>query len=105
MAMHSNPKEGEKIMGPIFVHFFLRKISGKIPRKIFTQNVGKKWNFPRKKFWKIVFPRNSAESDFPWKKMYEKSAPGANRFTARFIEHTFFFLINSTRQLTGQRCL
>jgi hypothetical protein len=33
-----------------------------------------------KKFRKIVFPRNSteftAESDFPWKKMYEKSAPG-----------------------------
>jgi hypothetical protein len=38
-----------------------------------------KWNFPRKMFQKLVFPRNSAEfsaeSDFPWKKMYEKSAP------------------------------
>jgi hypothetical protein len=44
------------------------------------KDVGKKWNFPRKKFRKIVFPRISAEfsseSDFPWKKMYEKSAPG-----------------------------
>jgi hypothetical protein len=38
--------------------------------------LGKKWNFPWKKFRKIVFPRNSAEfsaeSDFPWKKVYEK---------------------------------
>jgi hypothetical protein len=72
-------------LGPIFRTFFPEKgkISGKIPRKIFPlKNVGKKWNFPQKKFQKIVFPRNSTEfsteSDFPWKKMYEKSAPGAN---------------------------
>jgi hypothetical protein len=61
------------IRGRFFVHFF--------PGKMFPpKNVGKKWNFPRKKFWKIVFPRNSlefsAESNFPQRKMYEKSAPG-----------------------------
>jgi hypothetical protein len=46
--------------GRFFVHFFRGKFSPK--------NVGKKWNFPRKKFRKIVFQRNStefsAESDF-----------------------------------------
>jgi hypothetical protein len=68
-------------LGPIFRTFFPGKISGKIPRKKFTpKNVGKKWNFPWKKFQKIVFPRNStefsAESDFSAEKMYEKLATG-----------------------------
>jgi hypothetical protein len=48
--------------------------------KFSPNNVGKKRNFPQKKFKKIVFPRNStefsAESDFPRKKMYQKLAPG-----------------------------
>jgi hypothetical protein len=47
--------------------------------------LGKTWNFPQKKFQKIVFPRNSAEfsaeSDFPWKKMHEKSAPDWAKLT------------------------
>jgi hypothetical protein len=61
--------------GRIFVHFFRGKFRGKFSPK----NVGRKLNFPRKKFRKIIFPRNSAEfsaeSDFPQKKMYKKSAP------------------------------
>jgi hypothetical protein len=55
--------------GRFFVHFFRGKFSPK--------NVGKKCNFPRKKFRKIIFSRNSAEfsveNHFPRKKMYEKS--------------------------------
>jgi hypothetical protein len=62
-------------------HFFVLfagKILGKILRKFSPKNVGENWNFPRKKFQKIVSPRNSeenyAENHFPQKKMYEKSA-------------------------------
>jgi hypothetical protein len=52
--------------GRFFVHFFQGKFRGKFRGKFSPKNIGKKWNFPRKKFWKIVFqemPRN-----FPRKK-------------------------------------
>jgi hypothetical protein len=71
-------------LGPIFRTFFSGENFGENSTENFPpKNVGKKkWNFPRKKFRKIIFPRNStefsAESDFPRKKMYKKSAPGAN---------------------------
>jgi hypothetical protein len=38
----------------------------------------KNGNFRGKSFEKLFFPRNSAESDFPLKKMYEKSAPASS---------------------------
>jgi hypothetical protein len=43
--------------GPIFRTFFPGKISGKIPRKIFPLKCWEKIEF-----WKIIFPRNSAEN-------------------------------------------
>jgi hypothetical protein len=58
--------------GRFFVHLFPGKFRGKFRGKFSPKNVGKKLNFPRKKFWKIVFSTNSAElsaeSDFPCKK-------------------------------------
>jgi hypothetical protein len=64
--------------GPMlwFYKYFCLKIGEKFRRKFFPKNVGVEWNLPRKKFWKIVFSRNSAVFDFPSKQMYEKSAPG-----------------------------
>jgi hypothetical protein len=37
--------------------FFWGKFQGKFRGKFSPKNVGKKLNFPRKKFWKIVFPK------------------------------------------------
>jgi hypothetical protein len=65
--------------GLFLVHFFRGKFQGKFLGKFSPKNVEEKWNFPQKKFQKVVFPRNSkensAESDFPQEKMYKKSAP------------------------------
>jgi hypothetical protein len=59
---------------PIFRTFFPGKIPRKISRKIFPQKYWEKIEFSAEKVLKIVNQRNSAESDFPRKKMYEKSA-------------------------------
>jgi hypothetical protein len=65
--------------GGFFVHFFRGKFQGKFRGKFSPQNVGKQWNFPRKKFQEIIFPRNStefsAERDFPQKKNVRKIGP------------------------------
>jgi hypothetical protein len=73
--------------GADFLHIF----SGENSAENFPpKNVGKNWNFPRKKFLKIVFPRNSAENHFPRKKMYEKSAPGKK--ASEFLRKHFFVI-------------
>jgi hypothetical protein len=63
--------------------FFRGKFWGKIRGKFSPKNVVKNGIFRRKKFRKIIFPRNSkefsAESYFPCKKMCEKSAPALSR--------------------------
>jgi hypothetical protein len=78
------------LQGPIFRTFFLRKFWGKFRGNFPPKNVGENWNILWKKFWKIVSPRNSeensAESDFPRKKMYEKSTPG--QFCAQYLIFT-----------------
>jgi hypothetical protein len=64
--------------GQFFVHFFLGKISGKIPRKIFPQKCWGKMEFSMEKVLKNRFSNSaefSAESDFPWKKNVRKIGP------------------------------
>jgi hypothetical protein len=61
-------------LGPIFRTLFPGEILGNIPRKIFPQKMLGKMEFSAEKVLKNrLF---SAESDFPRKKMFEKSAPG-----------------------------
>jgi hypothetical protein len=61
-------KESRVRPGAYFGTLFRGKFRGKLSPK----NVGENWNFPQKKFRKIVFPgnseENSAESDFLRKK-------------------------------------
>jgi hypothetical protein len=45
--------------GAYFLYIFFRvKFLGKSAEKFPPKNVGKNWNFPRKIFRKIIFPRN-----------------------------------------------
>jgi hypothetical protein len=45
-----------KHLRPIFVHFFSEKKSDENCAEYFSQQMSEKWNFPRKKFQKIVSP-------------------------------------------------
>jgi hypothetical protein len=60
------------------------------------KNVGKKWNFPRKKFRKIVLPTNSTE--FSAEKMYKKLAAGPNP-TSAIYKASVVKIYNATNSL------
>jgi hypothetical protein len=71
------------LTGANFPYIFSGQNFGENSAENFTpKNVGEKWNFQRKKLWKIVFPR---KIDFPRKKMYEKSAPDYVDFVSTFV--------------------
>jgi hypothetical protein len=56
-------KRVETQLGPIFQTFFPGKISGENSAETFPlKNAGENWNFPLKKFQKIISPRNSEEN-------------------------------------------
>jgi hypothetical protein len=61
-----------------FVHFFPRKISGKIPRKIFPQKLlGKNGNFCRKSFEQLFF--QEIQWNFPQKVIFHRKKCTKNR--------------------------
>jgi hypothetical protein len=72
-------KSAAKKVTPIFRIFFSRENFGENSEEIYSpKNLGENWNFPQKKFQKIIstrnFEENSAENPFP-RKNVQKMGP------------------------------
>jgi hypothetical protein len=76
MKLHFRPQKFQGIFlihGADFSYIFSGENFGENSAEIFPlKNVGENWNFPQKKFQKIVSPRNSKENSAEI--MYKKSA-------------------------------